>query len=209
MLYLCYMTLTWPFSSNFWCFRFWATSDNVLDLVFDKLQTLSREARYVLVMASCLHSTIELDILRIYMDLENLRFDDKFNFIVDMPLDMEPEKIRIPGMILQPFVENAIEHGLSQKEGKGKLEIKIGKMNGLLEMSVIDDGIGREQSAESKRANKKKHKSVGIMNVKRRIDLLNEESDEKGGKIEVIDLKNAEGKALGTKIDIRIKYNKV
>ena len=118
--------------------------------------------------------------LRIFVDLENLRYEDKFEFDVDIDDEIDIDLVMIPGIILQPFIENAIEHGLSTKEEKGLLYLGIKKENSSLSIIIEDDGIGRKRSADLRNVSGKMGRSVGVNNVKRRMELLksgNEEDD--------------------------------
>ncbi len=148
----------------------------------------------------------ELDILQTYIDLQNLRFKDKFEYNVEIPDDFRTEKILIPGLILQPFVENAIQHGLSKKEGRGKLDIHITQEDGLLKFSIIDDGIGRANSRKMKLDTISERRSVGMSNVSSRLDILNYENQESTSSVVVTDLYNDKREACGTRIDLVVKY---
>lgn len=114
----------------------------------------------------------ELELLRLYVLLERMRFDNKFEvkFLVDDSLD--PSTTELPSLLLQPFVENAINHGLRHKEGQGNLliQIKNDPQNNLIQCIIEDDGIGRVRAAAIKQKSIKKHKSRGTQIVQERLE---------------------------------------
>ncbi len=117
----------------------------------------------------------EIDLLKMYTKLEQCRCKDQFDYqiIVDKVVDVEA--YQIPPMLLQPYIENAVWHGLRYKEDKGFLEIKIAnKSTSEITISVTDDGIGRQRSKELKTANQKKQNSKGMNNIKKRVSILNQ-----------------------------------
>ncbi len=144
----------------------------------------------------------EIDVLKLYIELEEQRFDNKFNciWIIDKNIDLMQEKV--PPLILQPYVENAIWHGLLHKEGERTLTISILKNENRLVFSVQDNGIGRTAAAEIGK-NKPKHKSLGTKITQKRIDLINS-LDNSGINMQYFDLHDNEGKACGTKAELVI-----
>lgn len=115
----------------------------------------------------------EIDLLRKYLELEKMRFPDKFNWSIEIDPAINPEAEQIPNMLLQPNLENAIWHGLRYKQTQGMLTLRFRK-EGTLLLAVIDDnGIGLEESKRIKTANQKRYESLGLKNVQERIDLLN------------------------------------
>jgi len=109
----------------------------------------------------------------------------------------------IPPMLLQPFVENAIWHGLMQKETEGTITIEI-KMEGeeTLKISITDDGIGREKAAELK-SKSATHKSHGLKVTSQRIEMKNN-LNSTGAQVHIFDLKDESGNAIGTKVELVI-----
>ncbi len=148
----------------------------------------------------------EINTLQLYMELEQLRFDNKFDFKININDDIDTEYTFIPPMLIQPFVENAIIHGIGAKEEKGNIFVEIKKYDNIILCSVEDDGIGREKAMQKKKiAGTKKHKSLGMQVTKERLDIL----DEKYGNnisFTFIDKKTENGKAAGTRVEIRIPY---
>ena len=108
------------------------------------------------------------------MDLEHLRFQDKFDYQIIADESLDAEATLIPNMIVQPHLENAIWHGLRYRETKGMLWLKFGLQKGKISVIIDDNGIGLAKSQELKTRNQKVHQSRGLTNTKERITLLNE-----------------------------------
>ncbi len=116
----------------------------------------------------------EVEQLKKYLDLEHLRFQDKFNFEILVDENLDQETTFIPNMIIQPHLENAIWHGLRYLENKGFLSLKFELNNKKVIVIIDDNGIGLTKSQELKTFNQMVHKSVGLENTKQRITLLND-----------------------------------
>lgn len=116
----------------------------------------------------------ELEQIKKYLDLEHLRFQDKFNYEIVVDEKLDSDAILVPNMLIQPHLENAIWHGLRYRETKGKLKVTFAEENQLIKVSIEDDGIGVEKSKELKTQNQKVHESRGLNNVEERINLLND-----------------------------------
>ena len=115
----------------------------------------------------------ELDMLRIYTDLEQARFADKFDINWHLEEALPLDEIQVPPLLLQPYVENAVWHGLRYKQEKGLLNIHIATSNGNLICTVEDNGIGRKRSRELKTENQKRSTGTGLKNTEERMDILN------------------------------------
>ncbi len=116
----------------------------------------------------------EIDFIQLYLSLENLRIPElQFSITVDPAIDTE--QTSIPNMILQPYIENAIWHGLSHKPTDKKLQIRITKTNGAIQYEIEDNGVGRKKSAELKSLFRKEHKSKGMELLSKRFKLLSKE----------------------------------
>ncbi|WP_296386146.1 histidine kinase [Winogradskyella sp.] len=145
----------------------------------------------------------EIELLDLYTKLEHFRFQDKFDYSIDVDDSIDVEEFQIPPMLLQPYIENAVWHGLRYKTEKGHLNIVIQpKSKAELTITISDDGIGRERSKASKTANQKKQNSKGMNNIKKRVAILNEMYKDK---VDVTiedfqDLKDA-----GTKVVVTLK----
>ncbi|MBL4624396.1 MAG: hypothetical protein JKY42_04565 [Flavobacteriales bacterium] len=106
-------------------------------------------------------------------------------------------------MLIQPYVENAIIHGINHKEGPGKIEVKLTRDNNFIKCTITDDGVGRKRSAEINKSKNKKHTSAGMSITRERLSLLNEAQGNKMD-ISITDLTNEKGNECGTKIEIYI-----
>lgn len=144
----------------------------------------------------------ELSALKLYLDLEVLRFNEKFTYSISIQPDLNPLSIGVPPMIIQPFVENAIWHGLLHKEAVGKLDIEIHRMEGGVKCVITDNGIGRKKAAEMKSKTADKDKSYGMKITGDRLNMLNRES--KVSSVEIIDLEDTHGEPLGTQVIVKI-----
>jgi LytS/YehU family sensor histidine kinase len=116
----------------------------------------------------------ELEQIKKYLDLEHLRFQDKFEYEIVVDEKLDSDAILVPNMLIQPHLENAIWHGLRYRETKGTLKVTFAEENQLIKVSIEDDGIGVEKSKELKTQNQKVHESRGLNNVEERIKLLND-----------------------------------
>jgi two-component system, sensor histidine kinase YesM len=116
----------------------------------------------------------EVEQLQKYLDLEHLRFQDKFDFVISVDEKIDPETTFIPNMIIQPHLENAIWHGLRYLENKGLLQLNFILKNDNVIAIIDDNGIGLTKSQELKTHNQKVHESRGLTNTKERIALLND-----------------------------------
>ena len=114
----------------------------------------------------------EISLLQHYLKLEHHRFKDAFEYSFTVDELLNTEQIQIPSMLVQPFVENAIWHGLRYLENKGTLEIKITHEQNNLVISIKDDGIGRTSSQQLKTKNQKNYHSIGIKNIYKRIAII-------------------------------------
>ncbi|PNQ73990.1 sensor histidine kinase [Hanstruepera neustonica] len=117
----------------------------------------------------------EIELLERYTQLEHFRFQEKFDYTIDIDEDIDVSSYKIPPMLLQPYIENAVWHGLRYKTEKGHLKISLQKKSeNEITISIIDDGIGRERSRQLKTENQKKHNSKGMSNIKKRVAILND-----------------------------------
>ncbi|WP_340075342.1 histidine kinase [Leptobacterium sp. I13] len=117
----------------------------------------------------------EIELLKLYTKLEHSRFMDKFDYDIQIDANVAIASFQIPPMLLQPYIENAIWHGLRYKESKGNLKIHFSQSNPEeIRVIIEDDGIGRKKSTELKTKNQKKQQSKGMGNIKKRIAILND-----------------------------------
>lgn len=150
----------------------------------------------------------EIDSIRIYMDLEKLRFGEEFNYEI-IKGDFVDEWTEIPSMIIQPFVENAVKHGLLHKKGDKKVDIHF-RMNSEnhLNIAIVDNGIGREKSYEINKQRKDKPQSFATAAIQDRIELLNKQFKKKIIEIQIIDLKDGD-RAMGTEVNLTIDLKNI
>ena len=147
----------------------------------------------------------EIELLRLYVQLEHFRFQDKFEYEVEVDPAIDVAEYVIPPMLLQPYVENAVWHGLRYKSEKGTLSIRFDKIDeGSIKIVIEDDGIGRKQSKALKTNNQKLQKSRGMGNIKKRIEILNEMYKDKVD-VFVSDLNENEE---GTRVQLILKKDK-
>jgi LytS/YehU family sensor histidine kinase len=117
----------------------------------------------------------EIELLQKYTKLEHFRFQDKFDYDILVDDAIPTDQFKIPPMLLQPYIENAVWHGLRYKEDKGNLLVHFQlKDEHTVVIIIEDDGIGRAQSKAIKTDNQKKQKSQGMSNIQRRISILND-----------------------------------
>lgn len=144
----------------------------------------------------------EIELNELYLKLEHFRFRDKFEYQFEKNTEVNTYDMEVPPMLIQPFIENAVWHGLRYKEGRGQLKISINDLGNVLLVKIQDNGIGRKKSAELKTANQKKYKSTGLQNVSKRIALINEIYG-KNYEIEVSDFDETK-EDTGTLVKIKI-----
>lgn len=143
----------------------------------------------------------ELETTLLYVRLEQLRFEDNFEFIYDLDPNINTDEILIPPMLLQPYIENAIKHGLMHKNGKKRLILKIEQSEQII-ITIEDNGIGRDE-AYLLRKNTPKYQSMGMSINNERVNLLSQTND-LYIKIYIEDIKSATGKTEGTSVVIHI-----
>ncbi len=145
----------------------------------------------------------ELETLMLYIELEQIRFDNRFEFNCIVGEDVSLEQIMIPPMLLQPFVENAIWHGLMHKKENGYLSLRFVKEGKMIACSIEDDGVGRTKAAEMKSLSANPYKSMGMGITQDRIEIMNK-MDALGISTEVIDKHDNKGISTGTIVIVRI-----
>ncbi len=116
----------------------------------------------------------ELDLLENYLALEKTRFADKFDYEITIDENLNTQNLQLPGMLIQPFLENAIWHGLRYRRDKGFLKLNFKKENQLLKITIKDNGIGIEESKKQKTQHQKNREGRGMKNTLERISLLND-----------------------------------
>lgn len=146
----------------------------------------------------------EIKAMKLYLELEAMRFEESFEFQLYVDESLHTEEIQIPPMIIQPYVENAIKHGLLHKRTERKLFVRfLSDNNNGLVCEVIDNGIGRKQSQELNKIRTKKHTSFATGATQKRLELLNYGLERTIG-VSYHDLYDIHGNAAGTKVVISI-----
>ncbi|HEX5652653.1 MAG TPA: histidine kinase, partial [Chitinophagaceae bacterium] len=150
----------------------------------------------------------ELKIVNMYVELESLRFDQSFRYSIHTDESLANDEVLVPSLMIQPFVENAIWHGLLHKEGEKTLYIEFSNNSDEFLTCVIEDnGIGREKASGIKQnnINSMVHESRGIAIIRERLELLQQKTG-KPASVEIEDLQNDKGRAAGTRVIITIPY---
>jgi ligand-binding sensor domain-containing protein len=144
----------------------------------------------------------DLDTLKLYLELEEFRWDKKFSYQLNIAPEILQGDYKVPPMIIQPYVENAIHHGLLNKDSGSRelaIEVKVDKSH--INYIVIDNGIGRKKAKEYKELNSPAHQSMGLDITRDRINLFNQKSN---GSVVITDLYNETKQATGTKVEVHL-----
>tara|TARA_R110000868_G_scaffold93810_6_gene259501 strand:- start:12078 stop:13829 length:1752 start_codon:yes stop_codon:yes gene_type:complete len=146
----------------------------------------------------------ELETIDLYMNIENIRFSNEINFKVLLDETIDEHNIKIPSLILQPFLENSLWHGLSSKEGEKNILLHVSRENDkFIQISITDNGVGREASERIKESKILKRKSIGIDITKERLANFSKDF-ENSFQVEIIDLYDVNKVSLGTKVVLHI-----
>jgi sensor histidine kinase YesM len=146
----------------------------------------------------------ELETLKLYIELEAMRFKDKVQYKINVVPHIDQQYIEIPPLLLQPYVENAIWHGLMHKPEGGNITIDIAQPEEyLLHIEISDDGVGREMAKEHKSKSATRQKSFGLKMTSERLDAINHIYQTKT-EVKIVDLVDTKGNAAGTKVIIEI-----
>lgn len=177
----------------------------------DKISTNNYLTKFSMLMRKTLensqHTAIpikdELDALELYLELESLRFKEKFDYQIEVDDDIDVLIHKIPTMLIQPYVENAICHGLMNKDDKGFLNVNLQLVHDHIMCTIEDNGIGREAAMEIHDNKNKNHNSLGTKITESRLNLVNALYG-KNMKIEYTDMKDDAGEPCGTRVVIQI-----
>jgi hypothetical protein len=142
----------------------------------------------------------EVEIIRNYLELFLLRFEDKYHYTIELDPELDPELVMIPPIVVQPFVENAVLHGISPLKSKGEIRVDFKIENEILVMSITDNGIGRKKSGEMKMFTKSK--STGIKVTRMRLKHIDNQLMVHQN-VEILDLEE-NGVSVGTKVVLRV-----
>jgi tetratricopeptide (TPR) repeat protein len=177
----------------------------------DKLATNNYLTKFSSLMRKVLensqHTSVplrdELDALNLYLELEKIRFKDKFEYEIKIDEEIDTLLYKVPTMLIQPYVENSICHGLMPGESNGSVKIDLKLENKYISCTIEDNGIGREAAQEKKRKSENTYSSLGTQIISSRLDLVNSLY---GTSLKTIytDLKNEIGEPVGTRVEIQI-----
>lgn len=147
----------------------------------------------------------EIEFITLYTNLESMRFKDKFSITINADINIDPHQTKLPPMIIQPLIENAINHGLMHREESGELMIYFSMQGDNLICTITDNGVGREQAKKIKEESGNTNQSKGTSLVIDRIDLLNKLKKDKKKKY-LINFRDAfnDKQYLGTKVELVI-----
>jgi sensor histidine kinase YesM len=145
----------------------------------------------------------ELNLLRYYISLELLRFEDKFEVQYHLAPGLDPDSIEVPSLLIQPFVENAILHGLYNRESRGLLQIRVFTQGHNLVVEVEDNGVGRAAAGRIRQTSMQAHQSVGIHITQERLAIINQEHTIS---VEMVDLYQDQ-EAAGTLVKIVVRLD--
>lgn len=178
--------------------------NNETDKASEYLTRFARLIRMVLLNAGKVTITLEeeLEMLRLYLNMEQLRFKEAFDYFIYFDEGIQSSMIQVPSFILQPFCENAIWHGLLHREGKGQLTLHFSTKKEQLICSIRDNGIGRRKAAELKATFIEKGASLGNRLSAERLALFNEDSS--GASFVMEDIFNEKGEVAGTQVILTI-----
>jgi ligand-binding sensor domain-containing protein/signal transduction histidine kinase len=171
-----------------------------IDTAGDYLNRFAKLMRMILDFAKKPYITLydEIQLLEQYLLTEAMRFEGQFSFSFEVDDSIDQDDVIVPTMILQPFVENAVWHGLSQKKGDGCVKIGFKIEEESLVCSVEDNGIGREAAGRVKNRSPV-HESKALAITRQRLELLKAKTGARAD-CEIVDLKDANGQAMGTKV---------
>jgi hypothetical protein len=186
----------------------WLILKKDTDAASDYLNRFSQLIRMVLKYSqySSINLANEIKMLELYLDMESLRFDHSFQYTIKIPDDLNIHSLTVPPLLLQPFCENAIWHGLLQKEGNRELKIEFVGQEDNLYCTITDNGVGRKKAKELKTVKDHDHQSIGLKVTSERLSIFNEEKNVQTS-LEIEDLINVTGDAVGTRVSIRIRNN--
>jgi len=148
----------------------------------------------------------EIKTLKNYFELQQLRYNYKFDFEIDVDLMLDIEEISIPPMLAQPFIENAVEHGIKYIEDNGLITVSFTKINDTIMLNVEDNGIGIKAAKNMKNKKGSEHKSLATIITRERIEILNKGKRKKRYSMQVLETTDRSGKVNGTRVKLIIPF---
>jgi sensor histidine kinase YesM len=172
------------------------------------LSKFSKLTRMILDMSSKERVLLsdEIESLKIYLELEKMRFEDDFSYLLEIAPSLDVKQIKVSPLLIQPYVENALKHGLLHKKGNKQLTLRFLDQSTFLQIEVDDNGVGREKSNELNQHRDKSHQSFAVDANKKRLEILNENKKDVIA-LEIIDKHDDAGQSLGTLVILRIPYS--
>jgi two-component sensor histidine kinase len=149
----------------------------------------------------------EIETCKYYLQLEAMRFDTKFSYSVSADENIDLKSVQVPALIIQPFIENAIWHGIIPRSTEGSVFLNVLRNDGSIEIVIEDNGIGREASRQNRSASGLTHQSKGVNLTQSRLE-LDSLLQQRQAKVEIIDKKNESGISTGTKVIITISQER-
>ena len=149
--------------------------------------------------------SLDMEALKLYIDLEQMRFNNKFSYEEKIDPELLQGDFNVPSLLIQPYVENAIVHGIAHSDGTNlKLTVTATLERDYIKYTIEDNGVGRNQSADYNKINKLHHKSIGLKITEDRVHLFNK-NENPNGNIKIIDVYDENNKPTGTKVEVKIK----
>ncbi|TAE33945.1 MAG: hypothetical protein EAZ91_01125 [Cytophagales bacterium] len=169
------------------------------------LVKFSELTRIILDMSSdeTVSLTDEIKAIRLYLELEQMRFEDTLHHTLQVDSELDSDQIRIPSMLIQPYIENAIKHGLMHKKNDRKLVVDFRRHESFLQITIDDNGVGRQKSGEINEQRAKRHESFATQANQKRLELLND-TDQPHIGIVITDKHDPAGVASGTTVVLQI-----
>ena len=180
---------------------------NEKKLASDYLNKFARFIRSILDSSNndLIEMNKDLESLQLYIDLEQLRFNNKFRYFCHVDPQLLQGEYHVPALLVQPFLENAINHGIGPSERTDlKICLKVKLINNMIHYIIEDNGIGRDQSKVYNQLNKPFHKSVGMKLTQDRINIFNQQ-DGSSESVKIIDLFDEDHHPAGTRIEFALK----
>jgi LytS/YehU family sensor histidine kinase len=147
----------------------------------------------------------ELNTIQLYLELEKLRFESAFNFVVDCALDIDVDNTYVPPMLVQPFVENALLHGIAHRKGGGLIQIRFTRQSKAIRVVVTDNGVGRTRSALIENQDPTKKPSLGMQLTSERLASLSHQYKDSFKAI-ITDVKHSDDTVIGTNVELTMPF---
>jgi LytS/YehU family sensor histidine kinase len=145
----------------------------------------------------------ELESLTLYLSLEALRFDDHFSYKITVHGDLDVSMLKVPPLIIQPYTENAVWHGLMHKDEKGELHIEVLIEHDFLYLKITDDGVGREKACSLTHKPDPIHRSMGLGITSQRIEMI-QEANSQDPAVVINDIVDIAGNPCGTEVVLKL-----